>query len=160
MEIKEIMARVFKIMASDEEATHNGSLSTGYKELDKLTGGIHSDDLIIVAGDKRMGNAFSWNMIVNRINTGECRNSILVISPDISKEKYAMQLLSVKSGVPYSSICDASRSLTQRDWDKITLAWEPICDSKLHINDQENITVDEIHELAIKISLQTGYDCC
>lgn len=72
---------------------------TGFKKLDKRSGGLQTSDLIIVAADTSMGKtSFSIKLAMN------CGCPIAFYSMEMKKEQIAARMISIASGVPANEI--------------------------------------------------------
>ena len=72
---------------------------TGFKKLDKRSGGLQTSDLIIVAADTSMGKtSFSIKLAMN------CGCPIAFYSMEMKKEQIAARMISIALGVPANEI--------------------------------------------------------
>jgi replicative DNA helicase len=138
MKLKDILTDIFDMMEKVSEVDPKKVVLTGYHEIDKLAGGLKSGELsLILAGEEGLGRAFSQNIIINQLDL-----AVLIISTDISKEQYGLELLSIKSQVHYDTIRLAA--IDQTDWDKLARATDDLSRSNIQIIDQRSTTVEQI----------------
>jgi hypothetical protein len=144
MQIKDILPEVFDLMEEISEVPSESVVLTGYQEIDLLAGGLKPGELILIlTGEEELSRAFAQNIIINQ-DQDQLDHSILVFSPEISKEQYTMQLLSIKSQVNYSTISLANPSWKQSDWDNIAMATDDLSKANIQIIDQRSITVEQL----------------
>ena len=116
-------------------------LTTGYSELDKLTGGFSGGQLIVIAGRPGSGKtAFCLNM-ASRIAI-ESKRPILIFSLEMQKEELGVRLLTSEAKVDNNRIKQSL--LNQQDMTHLILAADRLYETQLVIDDKPNITVNEI----------------
>ena len=88
---------------------------TGFKELDKMLGGLQKSDLMIIAADSSQGKtAFALSMVMNAALRG---GSCAIYSMEMKKEQLTARILAMQSGVSSSDIM--YRKLTPNQYDMI-----------------------------------------
>jgi replicative DNA helicase len=138
MRLRDILANIFDMLEKASEVDPEFVVLTGYHEIDQLTGGLKSGELsLILAGEEGLGRAFAQNVILNQLDL-----AILIISTGISKEQYAMQLLSIESQVNYDTI--RIGDIGQDEWDKLARATDNLSTSRIQITDQRITTGEQI----------------
>ncbi|MBT4290992.1 MAG: hypothetical protein HOD92_27005 [Deltaproteobacteria bacterium] len=153
MKIQEILINIFDLMEKMSEVPSEAIIQTGYREIDILSGGIKSGELFLITGENELGKHFSQNIIINQIQN-QTNPSILIFCTK-AIEHYTMQLLSIASGVNYTTISRLNPPLEQADWDKLSRATEVLSKSNIEIIDQRRYTLDqlrvEVEEANIKM---------
>ena len=72
---------------------------TGFRELDKRSGGLQTSDLIIIAADSSQGKtSFAIKVAMN------CNCPVAFYSMEMKKEQIAARMISIESGVPSNEI--------------------------------------------------------
>ena len=119
--VRDILKDTFKTIEKlyDRKELVTG-VPSGYVELDKMTAGMQSGDLIIIAGRPSMGKtAFALNVVEYATTHAEAKVPSVVFSLEMSKEQLVQRLLCSVSRV------DASRLRTghlgESDWPKLTM---------------------------------------
>ena len=106
----------------DEAVRNQGKITgvtTGFRELDKVTYGLHKSDLVILAARPAMGKtAFALNIAQNAAVKGGA--SVLIFSLEMSKEQLGQRLLAMEARVEMENI--KKGNLDREDWDRIMLA--------------------------------------
>ncbi len=128
---------------------------TGYTDLDKMTAGLQSSDLIIVAGRPSMGKtAFALNII--EYATAHADNSVpaVIFSLEMSKEQLVQRMLCSLAKV------DAGRLRTghlgESDWPKLTMAAGQLNETQIFIDDTPAISVLELRSKARRLKAEHG----
>lgn len=77
-------------------------LSYGFKDLDDLTGGMKSGEMIILAGRPGMGKSSLANQIA--VNTALSGKAVLLFSLEVSGVQVASKIIGLMAGVPIQDI--------------------------------------------------------
>jgi len=131
-----------ELYARGQEIT---GLATHYTLLDKLTSGLQSSDLIIVAARPSVGKtAFAMNIAENAaVLDGKV---VGVFSLEMSREALLMRMLASHAQVDSKNLRQGF--LTKDDMRKLTRAVENLTQSKLYIDDTPGISVSEMRAKA------------
>ncbi|SMC91984.1 replicative DNA helicase [Sporomusa malonica] len=126
-------------------------LSTGFKDLDKLTSGLQPSDLILIAARPSMGKtAFVLNIAQN-IAIKE-KSSVAFFSLEMSKEQLVQRMLCAEAPI------DAQRlrigELENNDWDKLVRAADRLAAAPIFIDDTAGITVMEMRSKARRLKIE------
>lgn len=114
-------------------------ISTGFKDLDYVLGGLKRSDLIFLAARPGMGKtSFAMN-IAKAISR---KYKTLFFSLEMSKEQLSTRLLVMESGIEIEKLQNGF--LSNEDWIILKDALEKISSYQLIIDDQSNINVQEI----------------
>jgi len=138
------------LYARGQEVT---GLRTHYTLLDRLTSGLQSSDLIIVAARPSMGKtSFAMNIAENAaIEDGKV---VAVFSLEMSKEALLMRMLASCAGVDSHKL--RTGFLGKEDMQKLTHAMEKLIQAKLFIDDTPGISVTELRSRARRLKNQEG----
>jgi replicative DNA helicase len=140
--LKDIIKDTFEtIERLYEKKTHVTGVSTGFKDLDKLTSGMQPSDLIIIAGRPSMGKtSFALNIAENTAidNT----NPVAVFSLEMSKEQLVQRMLASRAKVDLHKL--RSGYLKDEDWGRLTTAVGALYDAPIFIDDSPAQSVLEI----------------
>jgi replicative DNA helicase len=126
-------------------------LSTGLKALDKMLGGFHDSDLIIVAGRPAMGKtAIMLNMAL------KCGGVVGVMSGEQPAEQMAMRMVAMRGRVDLEKMRSVGR-MQGDDWKRVTSGFKMLLDdSTVLINDKPMPTMADIQRQARKWKHQNG----
>ncbi len=129
-------------------------LSTGFKDLDKMTNGLQKTDLLIVAGRPAMGKTtFSMNIAEHAsIHSGK---PVLVFSMEMPANQLLMRSFASIGGV------DATRlrtgHLDDKDWDNLMVATNILKNNcKMFIDDSPGLSPSEVRSRSRRIAREHG----
>ena len=140
--IQEVMLKtqsdLEKLAQSKGEIT---GLATGFYDLDKVTTGLHDNELIIIAARPAMGKtAFALNIATNiAINS---KKPVALFNMEMGAEQLATRMLSSLGQVDGYKLKNGR--LEHNDWKKINEAISRLSDTKLFIDDTPGMTIGEI----------------
>lgn len=126
-------------------------LSTGFKDLDKLTSGLQPSDLILIAARPSMGKtAFVLN-IAQSIGIKE-KKPVAFFSLEMSKEQLVQRMLCAEATI------DAQRlrigELEDKDWTKLVNAADRLSAAPIFIDDTAGISVMEMRAKARRLKIE------
>ncbi len=128
-------------LASAEDKEELLGIPTGYSALDSYITGLNRSDLILIAARPGLGKtAFALNIAANvAIRKRKC---VAVFSLEMGKEQLAHRFLSSAAGVESQRL--KYGSLTDADWQNISMATQELSMSSIYVDDTAVITVPEI----------------
>jgi len=136
--IKKTFENVEKLSERREMVT---GVPSGYDEFDRITAGLQSSDLIIIAGRPSMGKtAFAMNIVQNAAMIGKVPSA--VFSLEMAKEQLAMRMLCSISRVDSSRL--RTGHLNDHDWPKLVRATGMLAKAPIFIDDTPAISVLEM----------------
>lgn len=147
-------------------AGHVSGLSTGLRDLDKKIGGLHTSDLMILAGRPGMGKsalatkiAFgAAHALVREARAqdpnGLPKGSVAMFSLEMSAEQLATRLLSEESRVSSDRI--RRGEIGQRDFDRFVQVSREIAGLPLHIDDTPAITLSALRTRCRRLKRTKG----
>jgi replicative DNA helicase len=142
-----------------EDLTHRREsvtgIHSGFLQLDEMTAGLQSSDLIILAARPSMGKtALALNIGAH----ASMRNGrkVGVFSLEMSHRQLFQRMLCAEARV------DAHRLRTGRigkdDWDRIIKAYTELSDTPMFIDDTPGATITEMRAKARRLKLERGLD--
>lgn len=129
-------------------------LSTGFSDMNRVLGGLHPSDLLILAGRPSMGKtALATNIAINAAEklaqedagTDKPR-SVGLFSLEMSADQLSMRLLAGETGIPSHAIQNGSMNLDQ--WDRLVDAKRRIQSLPLRIDDTAALTISAVRSRA------------
>ncbi|MDR3588753.1 MAG: replicative DNA helicase [Negativicutes bacterium] len=146
--IMEAFDKIEQLYASKGGIT---GLSTGFKDLDRLTAGLQPSDLILIAARPSMGKtAFVLNLARN-VAVKE-KKPVAFFSLEMSKEQLVQRLLCSEAPI------DAQRlrigDLKDEDWKRLVQAAERLSTAPIFIDDTPGITVAEMRSKARRLKVE------
>lgn len=136
--IYDAQANLEKLSELKNEIT---GLSTGFYELDKITSGLHENELIIIAARPAMGKtAFTLNVAVNAAKT--TKKAIAIFTLEMSAEQLVDRMLSSIGQIDFNKF--KTGRLDNEDWKKLSEAVSILSDTNIKIDDTPGVTVSDI----------------
>jgi replicative DNA helicase len=144
-------------------------LSTGLKDLDRMLGGMHQSDLIILAARPSMGKSalamniafhvarhHAWDLLPDGSRKTADGGIVAFFSLEMSAEQLATRLLAEVSGVPSDKI--RKGEITALDFGRIRDAAAEIQGSPLFIDDTGGISLARLVTRARRLKRTSGLD--
>ena len=136
--MKTTQERLEDLARNDKEIT---GISTGFYDFDKLTSGLHENELIIIAARPAMGKtAFAVNIAVNAAISS--KKNVALFNLEMSAEQLAMRMISATGGIDQNKL--RTGRLEHNDWKKVNEAMSELSDTNLYIEDASGISMSEI----------------
>ncbi|PLX92789.1 MAG: replicative DNA helicase [Desulfuromonas sp.] len=152
--VRDILKDTFKTIEKlyDRKELVTG-VPSGYLELDKMTAGMQSGDLIIIAGRPSMGKtAFALNVVEYATTHADNKVPAVVFSLEMSKEQLVQRMLCSVAKV------DAGRLRTghlgESDWPKLTMGAGQMSEAPIFIDDTPAISVLELRSKARRLKAE------
>jgi replicative DNA helicase len=127
-------------------------LSTGFRDLDEITGGLQATDLIVLAARPSVGkSSFSLSLAYNVATAG---SSVAVFSLEMSREQCVQRLISLDTGINLQQV----RLWTMRESELAVYmeALGRVHALPLHIDERMALTVADIRSRALRHMAQDG----
>jgi replicative DNA helicase len=143
--VKDSIKTVEKLYEREELVT---GVATGFYEIDNLTSGFQSSDLIIVAGRPSMGKtAFALNIAQHAAI--EAQVPVGFFSLEMSKEHLGLRLLSSQANVDGHRL--RTGRLRESDWPRLIRAAGILSEAPIYIDDTPAISVLELRAKARRL---------
>ena len=146
--IKDAMASIEKLY--DQRGAISG-IPTGFRELDRMTSGLHNGQMIVIAARPSMGKtALAMNIAENcaidhNIPVG-------VFSLEMSSEELVKRMLCSKAKVNLRKIRDGF--LSERDFHPLTTAASQLMKAPLFIDDSAGLSINQVRARARRMKQQ------
>ena len=128
-------------------------LTTGFIDLDRMTSGLQSSDLVIVAGRPSMGKtSFAMNLVENAALAND--RPIMVFSMEMPAEQLVIRMLSSLGRIDQSRV--RTGKLEQDDWPKLSSATEKLKDTQIFIDDTPALTPTELRSRVRRLVREQG----
>lgn len=116
-------------------------LATGWYDIDKLTTGLHPNELIIIAARPAMGKTvFALNLATHAAMTQD--KSVALFNLEMSAEQLAMRIISSLGQIDGFKL--RTGNLMNNDWKRINEAISQLSNTNLVMDDTPGITIGEI----------------
>ena len=127
-------------------------ISTGFYDLDKVTSGLHPNELIIIAARPAMGKtAFALNLATNIASLNN--KTVALFNMEMGAEQLATRMISSVGQVQGYKMRTAR--FDHEDWKKINEAMSRLADMKLFIDDTPGMTIGEIRAECRRLAANT-----
>lgn len=150
--IKDILSESFAEIEKlyNQKATITG-IPTGFLDLDRLTAGLHSSDLMLVAARPGMGkSAFALNIATNVAM--KTKVPVAIFNLEMNKKQVVNRILCSESMVDNHKI--KTGKIEEEDWIKLATVIGPLSEAPIYIDDTATITVAEIRAKCRKLKLE------
>jgi replicative DNA helicase len=128
---------------------------TGFRQLDRVLGGLQRSDLLIIAARPSMGKtAFAMN-IAEHVAVQE-KKSVGIFSLEMSKEQLVDRLISSMGRVDSWKLRNGQ--LTEEDMSSLIQAQAQLAEANLFIDDSAMATVMEVRAKARRLQAEHGLD--
>lgn len=114
---------------------------SGFIELDLLTQGFKLGDLIIIAGRPSMGKTSLAINIAHYVLL-QLQVSIYIFSLEMSKQEILDKIISIESNIKYKNV--QNKIIKTHEWDTLQNTCQRILKSNLHIDDNNNASIEYI----------------
>lgn len=153
--MKSIVMRTFeRINVLYESKGGLTGISSGFKDLDKLTAGLQKSDLILVAARPSMGKtAFTLN-IASYVGTHG--GNVAFFSLEMSKEQLMQRMLCAEGGIDATKL--RTGQLDTQEWNKLVHVADTLSRAPIYIDDTAGITVMELRSKARRLKAEHGLD--
>lgn len=142
--------------AKIEERSNNSSqitgIESGFYDFDKLTAGLHEDQLIILAARPAMGKtAFALNIAQNVAT--KSNKAVAVFSLEMGAESLVERMLSAEGTIINHHI--RTGNLTVDEWQRLIYAQGQLAEAPIYIDDTAGIKIGDIRARARRLSQET-----
>ena len=152
--IKSILVRaVERIDALYHSGDSITGLATGLSDLDELTSGLQSSDLVIVAGRPSMGKT---TLVMNIAEHAaiKANKPVLVFSMEMPADSLAMRMMSSLGRIDQHRI--RTGKLDDDDWPRVTSAVHMLSEAPLYIDDTAGLSPAEMRARARRLCKEHG----
>ncbi len=148
--VKKVLEKIDKLYEKHETLT---GIPSGFQDLDNLTAGFQSADLIIIAARPSVGKtALALNIAQNVAIKHKI--PVALFSLEMSKEHLAQRILCSEAEIDQNRLNTAS--LPDAGWKKLTKALSKLSEAPLFIDDSAAITSMEVRAKARRLKAERG----
>jgi len=140
--IKDVLTSTFEEIdkLAQQKDTVTG-LSMGYRDLDKITTGLHEDELMILAARPAVGKtAFALNIAQN-VGT-KTDKTVAIFSLEMSAESLVNRMLCAEGSIDANHL--RTGQLTEEEWQNLVVAMGSLSKANIYIDDTAGIKMSEI----------------
>jgi replicative DNA helicase len=126
-------------------------VSTGFRDLDKLTSGLHSSEMIVIAARPSMGKtALAMNIAEHAAI--EMKLPVAIFSLEMSAQQLVQRMLCSRARVNLAKTRDGF--LAEADFPKLTHSASKLAEAKIFIDDSAGLTILELRAKARRLKAQ------
>lgn len=128
-------------------------IPTGYIELDRMTSGLHADELIILAARPSVGKtAFVLNIAQNVATKAE--EVVAIFSLEMGAESLVNRMICSEGSIDAGRLRNGQ--LTDQEWESFFLAMGSLSKADIYIDDTPGIRVAEIRAKCRRLKQEKG----
>jgi len=121
---------------------------TGFRDLDKLTNGLHPGNMIVLAARPAVGKSTLGLDIARQASIHDGKTSV-IFSLEMSRSEITMRMLSSEAKVGLNNI--RSGALSDEEWSRLARRMGEISNAPLFIDDSPNLSMMEIRAKARRL---------
>jgi len=137
-------------------------VTTGLRDLDKVLGGLHRSDLLILAGRPSMGKTALVTCIAynaayaHKMSGGKEGGVVGFFSLEMSAEQLAGRILSQACAINSSAM--RKGEMSNDEFERVIVSSQELLDTPLHIDDTPGLTISALRTRARRLKRQHGLD--
>ena len=144
-EFRDIQDVVFKAQSDLEKLSENKNeitgVATGFYEFDKITSGLHENELIILAARPGMGKtAFALNIATNVAKN--TKKAVAIFNFEMSGEQLVNRMFSSIGQINFSKFRNGN--FDNEDWKKLSESVSILANTNIKIDDTAGSTISDI----------------
>ena len=149
--VKSSFEEIDKLYDQDSDVT---GLSTGYKDLDAMTTGLHKDELIILAARPGVGKtAFALNLAQNAATKSNA--TVAIFSLEMGAEQLVNRMLCSEGSIDANSL--RTGKLDENQWNSLVVAMGSLSRTSVYIDDTPGIKMAEIRSKCRRLLKESGH---
>src|SRR2546426_10713443 len=126
-------------------------VSTGFRDLDKLTSGLHSSEMIVIAARPSMGKT-ALVMNIAEHAAIQLKLPVAIFSLEMSAQQLVQRMLCSRARVNLAKTRDGF--LAESDFPKLTNAASKLAEAKIFIDDSAGLSILELRAKARRLKAQ------
>ncbi len=131
-------------------------IATGFKDLDKITAGLHGGELIIIAARPSMGKtAFSLNLAQHM--TLREKKSVAYFSLEMGKEQLMMRMLASEAKIDMGQL--RVGRVADTAWHDLITAASKLSEAKFYVDETSALSPYELRAKCRRLKSRVGLDC-
>ncbi len=153
MPMREILKHSFEVIQElYDKKQHVTGVASGFDDLDKLTSGFQTSDLIVIAGRPSMGKtALALNITANAAIVHKI--PVALFSLEMAKEQLVQRMLCSEAHVDAHKL--RTGYLADRHWSSLTTAAGLLSEAEIYIDDTPAMTVLEMRSKARRLKAES-----
>lgn len=151
--VSDVVMEVMQLLERRRGGSTDFGVSTGYSDIDNITGGLRNGELIVVAARPGIGKS-AFALCVARHVSLKCEEPVLYLSLEMSRLELGERLVSGEARVDSRSI--RNNFLSQRDCEDLVSAQSRLQQCPLYVHDESMLTVAHVGSLARRLKRKRG----
>ena len=148
--LNQAMAQIDQLYQNDQAIT---GLPTGFRDLDKITTGLHEDEMIILAARPAVGKtAFALNIAQN-VGT-KTDKSVAFFSLEMVAEQLVNRMLCSEGSIDANHL--RTGQLNEEEWQNLIIAMGSLSKAKIYMDDTPGIRMAEIRAKCRRLAREQG----
>jgi len=148
--VKSSFEEIDRLYDQDSDVT---GLSTGYKDLDALTTGLHKDELVILAARPGMGKtAFALNLAQNAATKDQA--TVAIFSLEMGAEQLVNRMLCSEGSIDANAL--RTGQLDENQWNSLVVAMGSLSRTNVYIDDTPGSKMAEIRSKCRRLLKESG----
>ncbi len=149
--VKSSFEEIDKLYDQDSDVT---GLSTGYKDLDDMTTGLHKDELIILAARPGVGKtAFALNLAQNAATKSNA--TVAIFSLEMGAESLVNRMLCSEGSIDANAL--RTGKLDENQWNSLVVAMGSLSRTNVYIDDTPGVKMAEIRSKCRRLLKESGH---
>lgn len=148
--IKDAMVTIERLY--DQRGAISG-ISTGFRDLDRMTSGLHDGNMVVIAARPGMGKTSLAMNIVEHVALDQ-QLPVAVFSLEMSAQELVMRLLCSRTKVNLRNVREGYMS--ERDFGPLTTVASQLMKAPLYIDDTPGLTISQVRSRARRLKSQFG----
>ncbi len=148
--VKDSFRMIEKMFERQELVT---GVATGFTDLDRLTSGFQSSDLIVVAGRPSMGKT-AFSLCIAAHAALQKKIPCAIFSLEMSKEQLVQRLLCMEARIDATKL--RGGFLSESDWPRLTRAAGELSEAPIYVDDSPAINILEMRAKARRLQKEKG----
>ena len=148
--LNQAMAQIDQLYQNDQTIT---GLPTGFRDLDKITTGLHEDEMIILAARPAVGKtAFALNIAQN-VGT-KTDKSVAIFSLEMGAAQLVNRMLCSEGSIDANHL--RTGQLNEEEWQNLIIAMGSLSKAKIYMDDTPGIRMAEIRAKCRRLAREQG----
>ncbi|MCC7290179.1 replicative DNA helicase [bacterium] len=153
--IKDLLKEAYERAERAEHEESYLGISTGFRDLDALLGGMQKSDLIILAARPSVGKTSLALDVVRHASLSE-KKKVVIFSLEMSRVQIIDRLISMQSGIPFWDT--RTGKMTDEMFAKYADAMGELAEGVVMVDDTPGQHINEIRTKARRLALERGID--
>src|SRR5246500_891097 len=148
---EQVMSTLESIEKLFEDKGAITGVSTGFRDLDKLTSGLHPSEMMVIAARPRMGKT-AMAMNIAEHAAIDAKLPVAIFSLEMSARQLVQRMLCSRARVNLARTRDGF--LAEADFPKLTHAASKLAEAKIFIDDTAGLSILELRAKARRLRAQ------